>query len=159
MAFLKFINETITYPYNTKTDYPHTGFPPGADYPEFNIFWVYPTSPNPPENNSATEGTPVFNTELNRWEQTWSYTPVAPLPDWTNFNLAMILPETESSFEVWLGQFKPAYQTALTVPAALGQLSETQSAYNTLKTLAAPTAEQTAEWQGIADQFHIGITF
>ena len=83
----------------------------------------------------------------------------ADLADWTNFNLTMILPETQSSFEVWLSQFKQAYQTALMVPAALGHLPETQSAYDTLKTLSAPTAEQVAEWQGIADQFHIGITF
>lgn len=85
MAFLKFASETITYPYNTKTDYPHTGFPPGADYPDFSIFWVHPVPPNPPANNSATEGTPVFNAELNRWEQTWTYTPIAPAPDWAGF--------------------------------------------------------------------------
>ena len=115
--------------------------------------------------NSTVELPPEYlGTNLSQYlydGQNWSIDPDYPVntPDWTNFNLAMILPETESSFEVWLSQFKPAYQTALTVPAALGQLSETQSAYNTLKTLAAPTAEQVAEWQGIADQFHIGITF
>ena len=90
MAFLKFINETVTYPYNTKTDYPHTGFPPGADYPEFNVYWVYPVPPNSPINNSATEGTPVFNAELSRWEQTWSYTPTAPLPDWAGLRADLL---------------------------------------------------------------------
>ena len=98
MAFLKFIDETITYPYDTKTDYPHTGFPPGADYPEFNVYWVYPTSPNPPKNNSVTEGTPVFNTELNRWEQTWTYTPIAPLPDWAGLRADLLDSATISAW-------------------------------------------------------------
>ena len=93
MAFLKFIDETITYPYNTKTDYPHTGFPPGADYPEFNIYWVYPTSPNSPINNSATEGTPVFNTE-----QTWVYTPIAPLPDWVGLRADLLSSSTVAAW-------------------------------------------------------------
>ena len=159
MAFLKFINETITYPYNTRTDYPYTGFPPGADYPDFNVFWVYPVAPNPPENNSASEGTPAFNTDLNRWEQTWVYTPLPSIPDWAGFNLAMVPPISQSSFEAWLSQFKPTYQSAVTVPAALGQLAETQSGYDTLKSLSPPTVEQASEWQAIADQFNIGITF
>jgi len=197
MAFLKYVNETITYPYNTKADYPYTGFPHGRDYPEFNIFWVHPTSPNPPENNllteeapvfndelnqgdpmyptppnpsednSWTEGTPVFNTELNRWEQTWVYTPLPPIPDWAGFNLAMVPPSSQSSFEVWLDQFKIPYQTPLTTAAGMGNLQETQQIYNSLKaiasdpnnTLVPPTQEYITEWQAIADTYHIGVIF
>ena len=54
---------------------------------------------------------------------------------------------------------QPTYQSAVTVPAALGQLAETQSGYDTLKSLSPPTVEQASEWQAIADQFNIGITF
>lgn len=103
MAFLKFINETITYPYNTKTDYPYTGFPPGTDYPEFNIFWVHPTSPNPPENNLLTEETPLFNDELNQRDPMY--------PAFLNPPKNNLLTEKAPVFNDELNQGDPMYPT------------------------------------------------
>ena len=91
--FLKSTNNTIeSYPYNTREDYPLTAFPPGADYPTFNIYWVHPTPQSPPPDHTATEGQPVYNNELNRWEQTWEYQEVVPpvVPDWDAFNAYML---------------------------------------------------------------------
>lgn len=101
------------------------------------------------------------------WTQEPDPEPPAPEPDWTNFNLAMIPPATESSFEVWLGQFKIPYQTPLTTAAGMGNLQETQQIYNSLKaiasdpnnTLVPPTQEYITEWQAIADTYHIGVIF
>lgn len=91
--FLKSTNNTIeSYPYNTREDYPLTAFPPGADYPTFNIYWVHPTPQSPPPDHTATEGQPIYNNELNRWEQTWEYQEVIPpvVPDWDSFNAYML---------------------------------------------------------------------
>ena len=83
----------------------------------------------------------------------------AALADWTNFNLTMIPPTAESTFEVWLGQFKEPYRAALAVASSEGNTEKVQGQYEILKDLASPTAEQIAEWQGIADRHNIGLTF
>lgn len=93
--------------------------------------------------------------------------PLPPIPDWAGFNLAMVPPSTQSSFEVWLDQFKIPYQTPLTTAAGMGNLQETQQIYNSLKaiasdpnnTLVPPTQEYITEWQAIADTYHIGVIF
>ena len=95
--------------------------------------------------------------------------PPPPEPDWTNFNLSLIPPEagSQTSFELWLSQFKFSYQAPLTAAAGLGDLGETQRIYDSLKaissdpntTLVPPTIEQIAEWQGIADANHVPMRF
>lgn len=95
--------------------------------------------------------------------------PPSPAPDWTNFNLSLIPPEagSQTSFELWLSQFKFSYQAPLTAAAGLGDLGETQRIYDSLKaissdpntTLVPPTIEQIAEWQGIADANHVPMRF
>ena len=88
--FAKIINNTIeSYPYNPQLDYPLTSFPDGDSYPAFNCYWVYSTAPvNPdPESYDAIELTPVFNSEIDRWEQGWDFIEKPSSPDWDNFNL------------------------------------------------------------------------
>ena len=80
-------------------------------------------------------------------------------PDWLSFNLAMIPPTAESTFEVWLGQFKEPYRAALAVASSEGNTERVQGQYEILKDLAPPTAEQIAEWQGIADANHVPLRF
>jgi hypothetical protein len=74
--FAKIVDQNvISYPYDTSTDYSHTAFPEGSDYPESNIYWVHQTEPNNPDpiNFSAVAGSPVFNTETQRWGLSWNY--------------------------------------------------------------------------------------
>ena len=85
--------------------------------------------------------------------------PIPPAPDWLSFNLAMIPPTTESTFEVWLGQFKEPYRAALAVASSEGNTERVQGQYEILKDLAPPTAEQITEWQSIADRHNIRLTF
>jgi len=85
--------------------------------------------------------------------------PPSPAPDWTSFNMAMIPPTAESTFEVWLGQFKEPYRAALAVASSEGNTERVQGQYEILKDLAPPTAEQITEWQSIADRHNIGLTF
>ena len=85
--------------------------------------------------------------------------PPPPEPDWLSFNLAMIPPTVESTFEVWLNQFKEPYRAALAVASSEGNAERVQGQYNILKDLASPTAEQIAEWQGIADANHVPLRF
>jgi len=80
MAFLKSENGQIFYPYNAREDYPNTSFPPGSDYPDFNIFWVHPSQPNPPEGQQSQESTPVFDGA--KWIQSWEYVPIPSSPDY-----------------------------------------------------------------------------
>ena len=85
--------------------------------------------------------------------------PPPPEPDWLSFNLAMIPPTAESTFEVWLGQFKEPYRAALAVASSEGNAERVQGQYEILKDLASPTAEQITEWQGIADANHVPLRF
>lgn len=85
--------------------------------------------------------------------------PLAPEPDWTAFNLAMIPPVGESEFEFWLDQFKILYQSSLATAAASGNAVETQRIYDLLKLQHPPTAEQVSAWQALADLHHIPLTF
>ena len=115
------------------------------------------------------ESDPPSPTAIPSWEvslealeycQVWTEPePPPPAPDWLSFNLAMIPPSTESSFEVWLGQFKEPYRAALAVASSEGNTERVQGQYEILKDLASPTAEQITEWQGIADANHVPLRF
>jgi len=94
-----------------------------------------------------------------QWEPIPDPEPLPPPPDWLSFNLAMIPPTTESTFEVWLGQFKEPYRAALAVASSEGNTERVQGQYEILKDLASPTAEQITEWQGIADANHVPLRF
>jgi len=85
--------------------------------------------------------------------------PPLPNPDWLSFNLTMIPPTTESTFEVWLGQFKEPYRVALVAASSQGDTERVQAQYELLKNQIPPTAEQIAEWQGIADASHVPVSF
>ena len=85
--------------------------------------------------------------------------PPLPNPDWLSFNMAMIPPTAESTFEVWLGQFKEPYRVALVAASSQGDTERVQGQYEILKDLASPTAEQITEWQGIADANHVPLRF
>lgn len=85
--------------------------------------------------------------------------PPPPDPDWRGFNLAMIPPTAESTFELWLGQFKEPYRATLTVASSEGNTNRVQRQYEILKDLASPTAEQIAEWQSIADEHNVQMRF
>jgi len=95
--------------------------------------------------------------------------PPPPAPDWLSFNLTLIppAPGSQTSFEMWLEQFKIQHQSPLVSAAGLGHLEETQRLYDSLKAIsqdgstpqAPPTAEQIAEWQGIADANHVPLRF
>ena len=86
--------------------------------------------------------------------------PPPPEPDWLGFRLAMIPPSGgASSFEAWLEQAKPLYQAAVTAAAMSADLSELQQIYSLLKGLYPPSPEQVAEWQGVANTYHIGLVF
>jgi len=105
---------------------------------------------------------PTWEVDLDALEYRQSWTepdPTPPAPDWLSFNLAMIPPTTESTFEVWLGQFKEPYRAALAVASSEGNTERVQGQYEILKDLASPTAEQITEWQGIADANHVPLRF
>ena len=85
--------------------------------------------------------------------------PPPPDPDWLGFRLAMIPPSGASTFEAWLDQAKPAYQMAITTAAMTADLVELQRLYDLLKDLYPPTPGQVAEWQGVANTYHIGLVF
>ena len=84
MAFVRVHENTVIYPYSTYLDHPNTSFPEEADYPSFDIYWVYPTEPdNPnPDTLMAVESTPTVNAEANRWEQAWQYESKPPEPNY-----------------------------------------------------------------------------
>lgn len=95
--------------------------------------------------------------------------PPPPDPDWTAFNLTLIppAPGSQTTFEIWLEQFKIQHQTPLTSAAGLGNLEETQRLYDSLKEISQdgstpqtpPTPEQVAEWQAVADACRVGVRF
>lgn len=155
MAFLKFVNETITYPYDTKSDYPYTGFPKGSDYPEFDVFWVYPVAPDPPANNSSIEGTPVFNAELNRWEQTWIYNPIDPPPEWTAFNTAMLSNPAWLEWASALTTSAPDLRNYIVSVSSQHDAGKLQDTINLAKTVAAIPSPTVI--QSLADTYHIPL--
>lgn len=105
---------------------------------------------------------PTWEVDLDALEYRQSWTkpePPPPAPDWLGFNLAMIPPTAESTFEVWLGQFKEPYRAALAVASSEGNTERVQGQYNILKEFIPPTSEQIAEWQELADTYNISLTF
>ena len=168
MSFLKYANETVTYPYNTRADHPNTAFPGGSDYPEFDIYWVHPTAQNnpDPETLNIIEDTPVFNNELNRWEQAWNY--VAKTAEelrLAKYNPAQFLQQMfmSQSFAVWMENFTSFQQTGLANTATNAKIDNNwtvmQSIYNQFKTGVAPSQAAIDEWQGYADANGIPFTF
>ena len=85
--------------------------------------------------------------------------PPPPEPDWLAFNMAMIPPMDESTFEAWLRQFKSPYQANLSVASGQGNAELVQLQYDLLKQISPPSAEQIVEWQGIADKCNIPLHF
>lgn len=167
MPFLKSTNNTITYPYNTYSDYPNTSFPQGSDYPEFEVYWVHPTAQNNPDPTeyNAVEITPSFNTETNRWEQTWDY--VAKSDEekrLTKYNPAQFLQQmfANAAFETWLGNFSSfkqgGFMTAATNAKVDNNWTVVQSIYDQYKVAVAPDAAVT-QWQAIADANGIPLSF
>ena len=106
-----------------------------------------------PSDSYSQEGT------VEEYQALVANRPTPPAPDWLSFNLTMIPPTTESTFEVWLGQFKETYRAALAVASSEGNAEKVQGQYEILKDLAPPTAEQIAEWQELADTYNIPLNF
>ena len=147
--------------YNTQTQgvspYPRNDDEPVIGLsPEYLVLEKVQSDPPSPTAISSWE----VNLEALEYCQVWTEPePPPPAPDWLSFNLTMIPPTTESTFEVWLGQFKEPYRAALAVASSEGNTERVQGQYEILKDLASPTAEQIAEWQSIADRHNIGLTF
>ena len=155
--FAKIVNNTIeSYPYNPQVDYPLTSFPVGASYPDFNCYWVYPTSPNNPNPDlyDAIENTPIFNGE--KWEQSWTYIekpPIPPQPDWDAFNGAVFANERFNQVFTQAINIRPLL--AVSLPTAMDQVTTKgltlfASLYGAVCALGGATAEDKLEWGQLA---------
>lgn len=126
---------------------------------------VYSDPPTPEHNQELW----TIDLPTLEYRQSWVIPPTPSIPDWTSFSLTLIPPEIglQTSFEVWLSQFKPSYQASLTASAGMGDIERTQQAYDTLKAISStadnnltlPTPEQVAEWQDTADTYHVPLKF
>ena len=147
--------------YNTQTQevslYPRNDDEPVIGLsPEYLVLEKIGSDPPSPTAISSWE----VNLEALEYCQVWTEPePPPPAPDWLSFNLTMIPPTTESTFEVWLGQFKEPYRVALVAASSQGDTERVQAQYELLKNQIPPTAEQIAEWQGIADASHVPVSF
>lgn len=122
--FTKVVENVAIRPYDTRTDYPHTSFPDGVDYPEFNIYWVHPTIPNyDPMTETIIESDHVFNTELNRWEQGWEIANLTPEEtsnrqatiyfsslNWNDFLSTCLTSPIFDQLNEWAGNESPSYK-------------------------------------------------
>ena len=180
MAFIKYISEYTdpetselvpevkVYPYNTRFDYPNTSFPPGTDYPGFDVYWVHSTTPNnpDPETLNVVEDTPVFNNELNRWEQTWSYVPkTAEEIRLGKYNPAQFLQQmfSDAAFESWISNFSTFKQLGFGDAATNAKVDNNwtvlQAIYDGFKSAIAPSETDIEAWQSIADDNGILFNF
>jgi len=123
--FLKNINDQTTYPYNPKTDYPNTSFPPGSDYPDFNIFWVHPSQPNPLAGQQSQESTPVF--DGTKWIQSWEYVPISPSPDYEGLIAEIRDGTTYPLTQAWYDNLSPRKRDPLQSAIAVQDASLIQS--------------------------------
>ena len=144
--FAKIINNTIeAYPYNPQSEHTLTSFPVGNSYPYFNCYWIYFTEPNNPdlEMYQAVESTPQFNTELNRWEQSWDFVekpPVTYSPDWDGLYTGLMISQAYQYFvgvglsnpkiSSELGKIIDAIQYGIFRPQSLAALPALQSSLN-----------------------------
>lgn len=162
------IPEVLDYPYNTRSDHPNTSFPTGSSYPEFNVYWVYPTAQSNPDPTlyNAVEGTPVFNAATNCWEQQWDYTPkTAEELRLQKYNPAQFLQQmfSNAAFETWIGNFSTFKQLGFGDAATNAKVdnnwSVLQAIYDQFKAAVAPSQTDIDAWQSIADDNGILFTF
>lgn len=168
MSFLKYTNNTITYPYNTYSEHPNTSFPTGSDYPGFDVYWVHPTTPNNPDSTqyNTVEDTPVFNEVANRWEQSWSYiAKTAEELRLQKYNPAQFLQQmfSDAAFETWIGNFSTFKQLGFGDAATNAKVDNNwavlQSIYDQFKSAVAPSETDIEAWQSIADDNGILFNF
>lgn len=162
------VPEVKVYPYNTRSDYPNTSFPTGTDYPDFNVYWVYPTAPNNPDptNLKVIEGEPVFNGVTNRWEQSWTYpNKTAEELRLDKYDPAAFLQAmfADASFETWVSNFSAFKQSGFLDSTTNAKVNNNwtvvQSLYDSFKAVAAPAQSDVDAWQAIADQYGIPLIF
>lgn len=164
--FAKIVNGIVEkYPYNTKEDYPNSGFPKGEDYPEFDVFWVHRIEANfDSQTHKAVESIPAFNTELQRWEQAWN---ILSLTEEELFlkrhNPSQFMQQMfgNAGFKAWVGQFPVIDQMVFFDAATNAKIDDNwavvQQMYDGFKEAIAPSAEQISAWGEIA--YNNGITF
>lgn len=162
------IPEVLIYPYNTRSDYTNTSFPAGSSYPEFNVYWVYPTAQSNPDptNLKAEEATPVYSVENERWEQAWNY--VAKTAEelrLEKYNPAAFLQAmfADSTFETWMANFSTFKQSGFLDSTTNAKVdnnwSVVQAIYDSFKAVAAPSNDDIVTWQGVADLFGVPLVF
>lgn len=89
------------------------------------------------------------------------YTPPAPQPaplepDWKTFRLALL---KSKSFRLWSELLPNSWREDLKMAAMVGNAEALQDIYNYCKTLSPPLPAAVAEWQKLATQNHIPVTF
>jgi hypothetical protein len=161
--FAKIVSNSIeTYPYNPRIDYPQTAFPIGSSYPNFNCYWVFPSTPPDydPENQELMEETPIFVND--KWEQKWIVIQKVSMPNWDNFNLQMMSnPRFNQVYNQCLS-VAPIVCSAL--PVALDQvtskgLSLFTIIWNQLCQIGGATAEDKLVWGTYAEDNNLPLDF
>lgn len=89
------------------------------------------------------------------------YTPPPPQPaplepDWKTFRLALL---KSKSFRLWSELLPNSWREDLKMAAMVGNAEALQDIYNYCKTLSPPLPAAVAEWQKLATQNHIPVTF
>jgi hypothetical protein len=108
--FAKIINDQVLeYPYDPKKDYPHTNFPIGNSYPQFNIYWVHLNAPvNPDPINLIAKEIAPFKSGSN-WYQGWEFVKLStattntPAPICMSFTIADTLETFKKEARVEFG--------------------------------------------------------
>lgn len=166
--FAKITNNAVEiYPYNTRIDYPNTAFPVGSDYPEFDVYWVHDIPPSLDSfSHKEVESDPIFNTELQRWEQSWNYVALSDEEKRIKrYNDSQFMQEMIAcaSFKEWIASFpstdRMIFFDACTNAKIDKNWTVVQVFYDGFKQAIAPSTEAIAEWTQIAFNNGIPIVF
>lgn len=98
--------------------------------------------------------------DAGHWQ---TYTPPAPQaappelpPDWKTFRLALL---KSKSFRLWSELLPSSWREDLKAAAMMNNAEALQDIYNYCKTLSPPLPSAVAEWQKLATQSNIPVTF
>lgn len=109
-------------------------------------------------NSLATQVALQSAYEADDWEE---YTPPEsqpppPEPDWKTFRLALL---KSKSFRLWSELLPNTWREDLKGAAIIGNSEALQDIYDYCKSLSPPLPDVVAEWQNLATQSHIPVTF